>query len=484
MPTWLMLWPGNPALSALLLFVAIVLVLYGARQPAHRGIRGIARAVSQGCTLTAEALRGVQERMGERTREVLLSEGLDDAERQIQQEFRRISDAVERDMGAYPVLHRKLSDQVTRIDEDYRRVTDSPPEPEAWSQTILAAGELVEKAGNQTAAAKAVDALRVTIEDAHDDAMESYRETSRERHELLAKMVPAWRSMAATLDRVEKAVANIFERSEHLDDLMSAYREIAAKSDVAERKLTSSTLTQFAIASLVLVVASLGGFINFQLIALPMSEMVGATSRLGSMQTSDVAALVIILVEITMGLFLMESLRVTRLFPVIGRLDARARRRMAIATFSILFILAGIEASLAYMRDMLAADRMALTQQLAGAATQRPEFMWIPAVGQMVMGFILPFALTFVAIPLESFIHSGRIVLGQVTAGLLRLLAFGVQMIGFAAEHLGTGLENLYDVIVFLPLKVEELVFRARAEQAPNGGSDVGADRSTSTSTA
>jgi hypothetical protein len=226
-------------------------------------------------------------------------------------------------------------------------------------------------------------------------------------------------------------------------------------------------MTQFVTAGLVLVIALLGGFINFQLIALPMSEMVGATSRLGSMQTSDVAALVIILMEITMGLFLMESLRITRLFPVIGRLDRKTRVHMAWAAFSLLFILAGIESSLAYMRDMLAADRVALTQTLAGSTVQRPEFMWIPSVGQMVMGFILPFALTFVAIPLESFIHSGRIVGGQVVAGVLRMIGFGVNLFGFAADHVGKALKNLYDVIIFLPLKVEELVIASRSREAP-----------------
>jgi hypothetical protein len=477
MPSWMLVWPDNPGLSALLLLVTLVLVMYGARAPAHRGIQGIARAITQGCKLTSDAIRGVQERLTQRTREVLLSEGLEDAEHQIEQEFQRISAAVDRDLGTYPALHRKLADQVTRIDEDYRRAIDSPPAPEAWTQTLQAAGELVERAGAQPAAAKAVSALRTAIEEAHDDAMDSYRESSRERHELLAKMVPAWRSMSSTLTRVEKSVSGIFERSRHLDELMDQYREIASKSDVAERKLTSSTLTQFVISGLVLVIASLGGFINFQLIALPMSEMVGATSRLGSMQTSDVAALVIILIEITMGLFLMESLRITRLFPVIGRLDARTRMRMAWITFALLFVLAGIESSLAYMRDMLAADRVALTQALAGSAVQRPEFMWIPAVGQMVMGFILPFALTFVAIPLESFIHSSRIVLGQVTAGLLRALAFGVHMLGFAADHVGKGLKNLYDVVIFLPLKVEEVVLQARTDRAR----DVSADRSTST---
>ena len=80
----------------------------------------------------------------------------------------------------------------------------------------------------------------------------------------------------------------------------------------------------------------------------------------------------------------------------------------------------------------------------------------------MVMGFILPFALTFVAIPLESFIHTGRIVLAQVTAGVLRVTAFGVQLVGFSAEHVGKAIKDIYDMVVFLPLKVEELIVDSR----------------------
>lgn len=463
MPTWSMAFPDSPLLSALLLVVALVIVMYGARSPAHRVIQAIAKAVTQACKLTADAIRGVQSRLMDRTREVLLSEGLQEAERQIEQEFQRISVSVQRDLGTYPALHRMLADQVQRIDEDYRKSTDSPPALEGWKQTIEAAGELTQKVGSPTAAGKAVDALRLAVEEVHENALDLYRQNSRERHRLLAKMVPAWRSMDATLTRVETAVMGIFERSRHLDDLMRGYRDIASKSDAAERALATSSLTQFATSALVLLIALLGGFINFQLIALPMSEMVGATSRIGALQTSDVAALVIILIEITMGLFLMESLRITRLFPVIGRLERRSRIRMAWATFAILFVLAGIEASLAYMRDMLAADRIALTQALAGGVAQRPEFMWIPSVGQMVMGFILPFALTFVAIPLESFMHTGRIVLAHATAGVLRILAFVVYLVGTSTEYAGKAGKDVYDMIIFLPLKVEELIVDSRS---------------------
>jgi hypothetical protein len=223
-------------------------------------------------------------------------------------------------------------------------------------------------------------------------------------------------------------------------------------------------MTQFVISGLVLVIAALGGFVNFQLIALPMSEMVGGGSHLGAIKTSDVAALVIIMVEVAMGLFLMESLRITRLFPVIGTLDDRMRRRMMWATFAILFTLAGIESSLAYMRDLLAADREALTQALSGVTAANPAFRWIPSVGQMVMGFILPFALTFVAIPLESFVHSSRTVLGACLGGTLRALAFGLRLLGRLTHHAGSLLVACYDLAIFIPLRIEALAHSGAGE--------------------
>ena len=81
--------------------------------------------------------------------------------------------------------------------------------------------------------------------------------------------------------------------------------------------LTVSASTQFAVAALVMLVAAGGAFINFKLIALPMSEMVGGGDYLTeTLRTSEVAALVIILVEALMGLFLMEALRFTTSFRI------------------------------------------------------------------------------------------------------------------------------------------------------------------------
>ena len=207
-----------------------------------------------------------------------------------------------------------------------------------------------------------------------------------------------------------------------------------------------------------LVIAIFGGLINFQLIALPMSEMVGASSYIGPMRTSDIAALVIIMVEIAMGLFLLESLRITRMFPVIGALDDRMRKRMMWITFSILFILASVESSLAYMRDLLAMDREALTQSLAGVGVVEAQFRWIPSIGQMVLGFILPFALAFVAIPLESFIHSLRTVLGMLAQGALQALGLLARLLGGFSRQVSHMLVAVYDLFIMLPLGIERLV--------------------------
>ena len=147
---------------------------------------------------------------------------------------------------------------------------------------------------------------------------------------------------------------------------MQEYEDIVKREDKALSVLSSSSLVQFFVSALVLLVAIGGAAINFSLIARPMAEMVGGTSFIGAFRTADIAALVIIMVEISMGLFLMESLRITRLFPVIGALPDKMRVRMIWITFSILLLLASIEAGLAYMREVLLQDELATSALLRG----------------------------------------------------------------------------------------------------------------------
>jgi hypothetical protein len=272
-------------------------------------------------------------------------------------------------------------------------------------------------------------------------------------------MMPYWRRMAQTLEQVGKTITGLHERARVIDNRMTEYEEIREQTNKAARMLTASSLTQFFISGFVLLIAIGGAVINFNLIALPMSEMVGGGSYIGSFKTANVAALVIILVEVAMGLFLMESLRITRLFPIIGQMDDKMRIRMIWVTFTILSVLACVESALAFMRDQIAADMQALRQSLAAVENATVAVnSWIPTVGQMVMGFVLPFALTFVAIPLESFVQSSRTVLGVVCAAMLRWLAFFLRFLGNVGRYLGELMVNIYDLFIFPPLWVENLI--------------------------
>ena len=460
----LTVWSDQAGVSAAIWLVILVFVAYLARNPAHALLESTGRAIHAACRLFAAALGNLETRLQRRNREVVLALGEENCERAIEREFQRVNAVVTRDLSAYPALHRQISDTIDRIEEDYQAASDVPPLPPAWLEAVDSIAA-IPRNGDPTVC-NILDNIGATLEKAHRETEKAYRSTTLERHKLLGNMQPQWRELGQSLTRVKDTIDGLDGRTAEIDRQMATYEAIRNREDRVARTLASSSMTQFFISTLVLVIAIFGGLINFQLIAMPMSEMVGGTSYIGPMRTSDIAALVIIMVEIAMGLFLMESLRITHLFPVIGSMDDAMRKRMIVITFSILTILATVEASLAYMRDLLALDREALTQSLAGSGVvAEAEFRWIPSIGQMIMGFILPFALAFVAIPLESFIHSLRTVLGMIALAVIHSLAVLARMVGSTARHLSQILIGLYDLLIMLPLGIERLVAGARGRK-------------------
>jgi hypothetical protein len=83
------------------------------------------------------------------------------------------------------------------------------------------------------------------------------------------------------------------------------------------------------------------------------------------------------------------------------------------------------------------------------------EYSWITTAAQMGMGFTLPFALVFVAIPLETFVHSLRTVLGLAAIGVLRLLRLVLELAGNLLLQAGNALVRAYDIPIFMPLWIE-----------------------------
>jgi hypothetical protein len=458
-PFW-MIVPGNAALSALVWFVIAMPFLYAARKPVHEVLHAVGQLAGGPLRASSRWLLGAARDMRERNRQVLLAHGREEAGQQIAREFERVSLLVTRDLEGYPALQRRLLDEITRVEEDYKKCGEVPPPPPEWIDAISAVAS-VKTNGNELVV-RLLEEINRSIKDIHEKTLAEYRRAYEERHEILDGFMPFWRSLDKTLTQADRKMTSLTDRAAAIDAQMARFEQIVNKSEQAEHALTVSALTQFFIATLVIVVAAGGALINFKLIALPMSEMVGAGDYItASLRTSEVAALVIIFVEATMGLFLMETLRITHLFPKIHALSDTMRKRMLWVAFTLLLTLAGIEAALALMRDMLIADKQALMQSLATAHAAVAGDSWlarIPTIGQIVLGFILPFALAFVAIPLESFIASARTVGGAVLVIAMRALAVLLRLAGNFVRQVARVLVTLYDILIVLPLMVERLL--------------------------
>ena len=131
-------WLPQTPLGITLAVLGLIAVLYLGRSAAHGAVRAFCQGLERVFSTFARLLMSSHDRLARRNREVLLSMGRDDTERLIEREFERVNSTVARDLSGYPALQRKLSDQIQRIDEDYRESSEVPPTPPDWVRAVEA----------------------------------------------------------------------------------------------------------------------------------------------------------------------------------------------------------------------------------------------------------------------------------------------------------------------------------------------------------
>lgn len=454
---WLF-WPDQVALSVLALFFLLTVFLYAARPPAHDIILSFCKLSGHALRYASRWLLHTAEGLRQRNKAVLIAYGLTEVGAQIEREFERTTALVRKELGEYPALQRKMMDELTRIEDDYLKCGEVPPPPPEWVDALSTIANL--KSGGEIAK-KLLEDLHKSVQKIHDRTISEYRRSYTGRHKILKSLMPLWRSVEKVVKNIDANMINLNGNAKTIDAQMARYEELSAHTDKSEHALAMSAFVQLGISTLVMLIAVGGAFINFKLIALPMSEMVGASDYItDNLRTSDVAALVLVLMEISMGLFLLEALGITRLFPTMSSMNDQMRKRIMWAALILLVILAGIESSLALMRDMLIADKAAMMHDLATIQPIPSDsiLQHIPMVGQMVMGFVLPFVLAFVAIPLEVMVYSLRTVAGVILVMLLRGMSFVLRFAGMIVNRLGRICVNIYDITIVLPLLIERWV--------------------------
>ncbi|MFN2368529.1 MAG: hypothetical protein ABR605_06195 [Desulfurivibrionaceae bacterium] len=247
-----------------------------------------------------------EQRITARNREVLLAGGMDAVEREVEREFHRVEKVVERDLQAYPAMNRKLSEEIEKIDYSYSESEEVPPTPPVWVNAVEAVAKLSAKGDNGMVADILKD-IHKTIINQQKKAMDAYWKSTSERHAILGKMMPHWRSIAKNMKTVGGTMTGLEERAKFIDRKMQDYEDIRKGTDKAVAKLHSSSMTQFFISGFWLLVAIGGIFVNFRLIELPMSDIVGGAGNVGGFKISELAALVVILLETFLGMALMAD---------------------------------------------------------------------------------------------------------------------------------------------------------------------------------
>ncbi len=456
--------PNHPTLSLMTWGVLGLLLFYLGRTPVHALIRAIFTSAYFGFRMVSRSLLHMADRMAKRNREVLIESGRDAAERRLDREFLRLDSAVKRDLGNYPALHREVQEKMQQLETDYRASTEEqPPNVEGWEKAISAVARIPSK--GSTIVADVLEDINNSFNNTHKAMMKDYRNTNKQRHKTLARLIPTVRSMNRSMEQVDRNLRDLTDRAHEVGKYMDEFKEMRSKSERAEYRLAASTLFQFFISGIVLAIALMGAVINFYLIEPPMGQMVGSNQYIKGVPVSEIGAMVIIMVEISMGLFLMELLRITRLFPGIGSLDDVSRKRLIWIAFTILTILAFVELALGSMRDQIFRDDAGTKAALSGTGTVvATGVAGIPAIGQMILGFILPYALMFIAIPLEYFLHAALTALRTLVVVLIRFIAFALRLVGNLFRHMGIIIVKTYDLIIIVPLWLEtKLVSKEKA---------------------
>jgi hypothetical protein len=456
------LFPHNTAASLLALWVLSQVFLYFARAPMHRAFRGLARLLGGAFRIAARWCRGMAQIVSRRDHEMIVEMGKGDLEAKVGREFHRIEGAFAKELARYPDLHRKLDDTITKVDADFQECATAAPEAPGWTEAVAAVAKMPPNGDNVVR--KVLEEIQKTAIAGEKKALAEFRDATAKRHKILGSMAPAWKELTKLATDVAKAVSGALESTKRIDGYMVSFEKVRASDSKVVRALAWSSTQLFVVSVLVMAVAMGGAFVNFNLIALPMSELVPSGSRIGGMPVATVAALVVVLMEIAAGVFAMEMLGITSFFPKLELLPKSRRRMILTVALGGLFMLACIEASLAILREQIVESSSALRQSLSGmshpvanTATSR-----IPVIGQAVLGFILPWILAMVAVPLETMISTGGHIVLSTVAGLLYLGGMISRLGGHAMRYLLEAARHLYDIYIIIPLQIEKMVSNGR----------------------
>jgi hypothetical protein len=451
----LYLLPEMPGVSIAIWIVASMIFLFFAREPMHKLIQAMSDATAGGLRKMASWIKISVEKMREKDRKVLLESGLAKIQGEILQEFHKIDTANTKSIAGYPELQLKLDESISKIDDDYKECGQVAPEAPGWSEVVETIARAQGSTGDRIIE-KMLGEIHKSAVAGEKKALSEMRDVAAKRHKILGSMAPVWKRIEKLGKEINHKAEKVLENSRNIDKYMDQYEKITTGGDESIDMLSSKVTKLFIVSLIVIFVGMVGAFINFNLIALPMSELVPAGVRVAGLAVSEVSALVIVALELVLGIFLFEAIGVTHTFPQIANMT-RGKRKIILygALFGLLF-LSSVEASLAILREHLAEAKSALDRSLAGESATVAESIDsnITVIGQALLGFVLPWILAVIAIPLEMFIEASQHAFAKIYTVIVTLICHLANMIAFLIEGFFKILIHVFDIYIIVPLQI------------------------------
>ena len=454
----LYLLPDMPGVSIALWVVTSMVFLFLAREPVHKMIQACSEATAGGLRKLSEWMKKTAEALREKDRKVLLESGAAKIQGEIVQEFSRIDMANTKALNGYPKLQLRLDDNISQLERDYEECGQVTPQAPGWSEVIESIGR-AQDSSNDRIIEKMLGEIHKSAVEGEKKALSEFRDATAKRHKILSSMAPVWKRVEKVSKDVGGKVDKVMENSRNIEKYMTRYEKISAAEPESVDMLSAKVTKLFIISLIVICVGLVGAFINFNLIALPMSELVPAGVRVAGMQVSEVSALVIVALELVMGIFMFEAIGVTNTFPQIANMTRGKRRIILWGCLLGLLFLSTVEASLAVLREDLAEAKTALDISLAGesAATVANANSQITLIGQALLGFVLPWILAVIAIPLEMFIEASQHALARFYTILITLLCYLATAVAYLLEGAFKIVMHLFDIYIIIPAQIASL---------------------------
>jgi hypothetical protein len=422
---------------SLWLTVAVaVVVLYIARPAAHRLLRAGFRFLADLFLIGGHAVAGWSAFIARRCREQLIEHRAEEIESTIERERRQLGTRLGAELAGYPELHRRLVEELVALEDDFRASAMQP----AGTALIGPNGEQLQQPLDWRA-----------------------RRLARDRVARLSRIVRRLGPIQTLLERLQNIDSRAQNAARRIETAIGEYHALLLSPERRAAGVGISSLQRFLVGLLFGFVAIGGAFLNFFLIERPMAEMVGENYEVAGLPLPQAAALVMIMLEASAGIALMEFWGVTRLVPFIDRLEPYKRTILTIACFVFLLALASIEAGLALVREDIIRASEATVQQIQGNTTPVAGPSLLPQIVQATLGFVIPFLLALIAVPLELLLTYGTILGGFVVSAALAVVAVVLRLAHRLLRGLEAVLIALYDLVIFLPLGIEQLVARWQA---------------------